>query len=145
MSVNSVQILGNLGSDVETKYTPAGTAVATLSIATNRVYTDKAGELQKSTEWHRVVVFGRQAENCGKYLSKGRQVFVQGRLQTRSWTDKDGQKRWTTEIVANQVQFLGSGVRGQAVEQQAEASDHLDEMEEQSAEQQLFRAEEAPF
>ncbi len=145
MSVNNVQVLGNMGSDVETKYTPNGTAVATLSIATNRIYTDKSGQKQTEVTWHRVVVWGKQAENCGKYLSKGRQVFVQGRLQTRSWTDKDGHKRYTTEIVANQVQFLGSGVRGQAVEQQAEAHDHLDEMEEQAAEQQLFRTEDATF
>ncbi|MCY4645066.1 MAG: single-stranded DNA-binding protein [Bacteriovoracales bacterium] len=106
MSVNKVIILGRLGQDPEVKQTASGLAVTNFSVATNEQWTDKQGEKQKRTEWHRVVAWGRQAELCGQYLSKGRQVYVEGRLQTRSWEDNQGQKRYTTEIKANAVQFL---------------------------------------
>ncbi|TXD37262.1 single-stranded DNA-binding protein [Lujinxingia vulgaris] len=109
MSLNKAMIIGNLGSDPEVRYTQSGAAVANFNIATNEVWTDKSGVKQERTEWHRVVVFGKQAENCGKYLSKGRQVFVEGRMQTRDWEDRDGNKRSTTEIVAQTVQFLSGG------------------------------------
>ena len=108
MALNKAMIIGNLGRDPEVRYTQSGTAVTNFSVATNRKWRGKDGQLQEQTEWHRVVVFGRQAENCGKYLSKGRQVYVEGRLQTREW-EKDGQKRQTTEIVALTVQFLSNG------------------------------------
>ena len=107
MSVNKVILIGRLGQDPELKYTPAGQAVTTFSLATSEMWNDKNGQRQERTEWHRVVVWGKTAENCSKYLGKGRQVFVEGRLQTHSW-DKDGQKHYTTEIIANTVQFLGS-------------------------------------
>ena len=107
MSINKVILIGRLGQDPELKYTPAGQAVSTFSLATSENWTDKGGQRQERTEWHRIVVWGKTAENCNKYLAKGRQIFVEGRLQTRSW-DKDGQKHYTTEIVANTVQFLGS-------------------------------------
>jgi len=107
MSVNKVILIGRLGQDPELKYTPAGQAVTTFSLATSEMWNDKNGQRQERTEWHRIVVWGKTAENCSKYLGKGRQVFVEGRLQTRSW-DKDGQKHYTTEIIANTVQFLGA-------------------------------------
>ncbi|MBP5296238.1 MAG: single-stranded DNA-binding protein [Bacteriovoracaceae bacterium] len=107
MSINKVILIGRLGQDPELKYTPSGQAVTTFSLATSENWTDKGGQKQERTEWHRIVVWGKSAENCSKYLAKGRQVFVEGRLQTRSW-DKEGQKHYTTEIVANTIQFLGS-------------------------------------
>jgi len=111
-SVNKVILIGNLGRDPEVRYTPSGQAVANFTVATNEAWTDKAGQKQERTEWHRVVVWGKAAENCGEYLSKGRSVYVEGRLQTREWTNKEGDKQFTTEIVANPVGgvvFLGGG------------------------------------
>ena len=107
-SVNKVFIMGHLGQDPELRYTQNQTAVATLNVATTESW-NKDGQRQEQTEWHRVIVWSRQAENCAKYLSKGRAVFVEGRLQTRSWEDKNGQKRYTTEISATSVQFMPSG------------------------------------
>ena len=105
--VNKVILLGNLGADPELKHTSGGTAVADMNIATSRRYTSKDGETKEDTQWHRIVVWGKQAENCAQYLSKGRQAYIEGRLQTRKWEDKDGNQRWTTEVVAEQVQFIG--------------------------------------
>ncbi|MBD66452.1 MAG: single-stranded DNA-binding protein [Halobacteriovoraceae bacterium] len=108
MSVNKVILLGRLGQDPELKYTPSGAAVCNFSLATSESWNDKnSGQKQERTEWHRVVVWGKLAELCNQYLSKGRQAFVEGRLQTRSWEDKSGQKRYTTEINATTVQFIG--------------------------------------
>jgi single-strand DNA-binding protein len=108
MSVNKVILIGRLGNNPEIRYTNTGTAVANFNLATSENWNDKSGQRQERTEWHRVVVWGKLAELCEKYLSKGRQAFVEGRLQTRSWDDKDGNKRYTTEIVASTIQFLGS-------------------------------------
>lgn len=105
--VNKVILIGNLGADPTLKYTSGGQAVADLRIATSRNWTDKTGAKQEDTQWHRVVVWGKQAERCKEYLSKGKQVFIEGRLQTRQWEDRDGNKRWTTEVVAQEVTFLG--------------------------------------
>ncbi|RMH43932.1 MAG: single-stranded DNA-binding protein [Deltaproteobacteria bacterium] len=110
--VNKVILIGNLGADPDMRYTPSGAGVCEMRIATNESWTDKQGQRQERTEWHRVVVWGKRAELCAKYLSKGRQCYVEGRLRTRSWEDKDGNKRYTTEIVATDVQFLGGGGRG---------------------------------
>lgn len=107
MSVNKVIILGRLGQDPELKHTPGGMAVCNFSLATTESWTDKAGQKQERTEWHRIVVWGKLAELCNQYLAKGRQAFVEGVLQTRSWDDKSGQKRYTTEINAKTVQFIG--------------------------------------
>ena len=107
-SVNKVILIGNLGADPELKYTPSQRPLCNLRIATTDVYKDKSGQRQEKTEWHRVTVWGDQAENCNKYLAKGRSVYVEGRLQTRSY-DKDGQKHYATDIVADRVVFLGSG------------------------------------
>ena len=109
MSVNKAIIIGNLGSDPEVRYTQSGQAVANFNIATTDTFNDKAGNRQERTEWHRIVVWGRQAEICKQYLSKGRQVYVEGRLQTREWTDQSNQTRRTTEINAQTVRFLGGG------------------------------------
>lgn len=106
-SVNKVMLIGRLGTDPEVRYTSGGGAVANFSMATNDTWTDKSGQRQERTEWHRIVVWGKTAELCGQYLSKGRQAYIEGRLQTREWTDKEGQKRYTTEVVAQTVQFLG--------------------------------------
>lgn len=107
-SVNKVILIGNLGDDPEVRFTGTGQAVATLRMATNERWTDKSGQPQERTEWHRIVVWGKQAEHCKEYLSKGRQIYVEGRIQTREWNDKEGNKRYTTEIVAQNVRFLGS-------------------------------------
>ncbi len=111
-SVNKVILIGNLGRDPEMRYTQGGTAVCQLNLATTRVYTNKSNDRVEETEWHRVVVWGKQAESCEKYLSKGRQVYIEGRLQTRNYDDKDGNKKYITEIVADAVQFLGGRGEG---------------------------------
>jgi single-strand DNA-binding protein len=111
--INKVILIGNLGRDPELRYTQNGQPVANFSLATSENWTDKSsGEKVEKTEWHRVVVWGRTAEHCSQYLAKGRTVYIEGRLQTRDWEDKEGQKRSTTEINAQTVQFLG-GPRGQ--------------------------------
>ena len=107
-SVNKVILIGNLGRDPETRYTTGGDAVCNLRIATTDTWKDKAGEKQEKTEWHTVVLFGRQAEIAGEYLKKGRPVYIEGRLQTRKWTDKDGVEKYSTEIVGDRMQLLGS-------------------------------------
>ena len=107
-SVNKVILVGNLGRDPETRYTTGGDAVTNIRVATTDTWKDKNGEKQERTEWHTVVFFGRQAEIAGEYLKKARQVYVEGRLQTRKWQDKEGQDRYTTEIVADRMQMLGS-------------------------------------
>jgi single-strand DNA-binding protein len=107
-SVNKVILVGNLGRDPETRYTTGGDAVTNIRVATTDTWKDKNGEKQERTEWHTVVFFGRQAEIAGEYLKKGRQVYVEGRLQTRKWQDKEGQDRYTTEIVADRMQMLGN-------------------------------------
>jgi single-strand DNA-binding protein len=111
-SVNKVILIGNLGRDPELRYTPGGQAVANFTLATNERFSTKDGEKQERTEWHRIVAWGRTGEICAQYLSKGRSVYVEGRLQTREWEDKEGQKRKTTEIVANTVQFIGGRGEG---------------------------------
>ena len=110
--VNKVILVGNLGADPDMRYTPSGAGVCELRIATSDSWTDKNGQRQERTEWHRVIVWGKRAEVCAKYLSKGRQVYVEGRIQTRNYDDKEGVKRYITEVVANDVQFLGGGKEG---------------------------------
>ncbi|HEX4986279.1 MAG TPA: single-stranded DNA-binding protein [Burkholderiales bacterium] len=107
-SVNKVILIGNLGRDPEVRYLPSGDAVANVTLATTETWKDKSGEKQEQTEWHRVAMFGKTAEIAGEYLKKGSQVYIEGRLQTRKWTDKEGQERYTTEIRADRMQMLGS-------------------------------------
>jgi single-strand DNA-binding protein len=110
--INKVILIGNLGKDPELRYTPSGTAVASFSLATSEKWKDRDGNMQDKTEWHNIVVWGRQAEIAKEYLAKGRQVYIEGRIQTRSWDDKDGNKRYTTEIIAQRLNFLGSRDQG---------------------------------
>jgi single-strand DNA-binding protein len=105
--VNKVILIGNLGGDPTVRYTPQGTAVANFNIATTERYTNKSGEREERTEWHRIVAWGKLAEICQQYLKKGKQVYIEGRLQTRQWEDQQGQKRQTTEVIANNMQMLG--------------------------------------
>ena len=114
MSVNKVILVGRLGNDPEMKSTQSGSAVANLSIATSESWTDKQGQRQERTEWHRVVFDDRVAELCGRYLSKGRQVYIEGKIQTRKWTDQQGQTRYSTEVIGREMKFLGE--RGGASE-----------------------------
>jgi single-strand DNA-binding protein len=111
-SVNKVILVGNLGRDAELRYTPGGAAVATLNMATTEVWNDKAGQKQEKTEWHRIVLWGKSAESLAEYLTKGKQIYIEGRLQTRQWDDKDGNKRYTTEIRGDRVVLLGGGGGG---------------------------------
>ena len=109
-SVNKVILVGNLGRDAELRYTPGGAPVATLNLATTEVWNDKtSGQKQEKTEWHRIVLWGKSAESLSEYLTKGKQIYVEGRLQTRQWDDKDGNKRYTTEIRGDRVVLLGGG------------------------------------
>ncbi|HSC28060.1 MAG TPA: single-stranded DNA-binding protein [Vicinamibacterales bacterium] len=113
-SVNKVILVGNLGRDAELRYTPGGAPVATLSLATTEVWNDKAGQRQEKTEWHRIVLWGKTAESLSEYLVKGKQIYVEGRLQTRQWDDKEGVKRYTTEIRGDRVVLLGGAGAGAA-------------------------------
>jgi len=121
--VNKVILIGNLGRDPELRYTQGGQAVANFTLATTENWTDKSGERAERTEWHRIVVWGKLAELCAQYLNKGRTVYVEGRLQTREWEDRDGNKRQTTEINAQTVNFLGSGSGGGGGSPRAGAGD----------------------
>lgn len=116
--INKVILVGRLGADPEVRYTPDGLMVTNFRLATGEQWKDKSGEKVQRTEWHRIVTFGKLAEICGDYLAKGRLVYVEGRIQTRSWEDKDGIKRYTTEIVASNMQMLES--KGQARDQEME-------------------------
>lgn len=116
MGINKAILIGNLGKDPELKYTPGGQAVATFSLATTERWSDRNGQKQDRTEWHNIVVWGKQAELVNQYLKKGRSVYIEGRITTRSWDDRDGVKKYRTEIVATQVQFLGGGPQSSGVE-----------------------------
>lgn len=150
MSVNKVILLGRLGQDPELKYTPGGAAVCNFSVATTEAWTDKQGQKQEKTEWHRIVVWGKLAELCNQYLAKGRQAFLEGRLQTRSWDDKDGTKRYTTEILASTVQFIGGATTGannsvdKSYNQSAPAAESTNQ-EYQIANDASFAADDIPF
>ncbi len=116
--VNKVILIGNLGSDPEVKYTPSGVPVANVNLATNESWTDRSGEKQERTEWHRLVIWRKLAEIVGQYLRKGSKIYVEGRLETRSWDDQSGQKRYTTEVVVNDLQMLdGRGDAGGDIQQ----------------------------
>ena len=121
--INKAILIGRLGSDPEVRYTPNGVAVANFNIATSEEWKDKdSGEKKERTEWHRIVAWSKLGEICGEYLSKGRQVYIEGRIQTRSWEDRDGNKRYTTEIVATDVQFLGGRDAGSGAKASSGAS-----------------------
>ena len=121
--INKVILIGNLGADPELKYTPSGSAVSNFTLATNESWVDGKGERQEKTEWHRIVVWGKLAEICNEYLKKGSKVYLEGRLQTRSWDGPDGTKRYTTEIVARDMQMLDSRESGRTSEEWAGGGD----------------------
>ncbi len=132
--INKVIVVGNLGADPDTRFMPSGNAVTNISVATSESWNDKeTGERQEKTEWHRVVFFGRLAEIASEYLKKGSQVYVEGKLQTRKWEDKEGNERWTTEIVSNQMQMLGEKMsqsasnQGNVTKQNNSSNEFVDE------------------
>jgi len=112
MSFNKITVVGNLGRDPELRYTPQGNAVCNFSVATNEKRKDKAGDLQDVTTWFRITLWGKQAENASKYLTKGSPIYVEGRLRVEEWTDRDGGQRYTLEVQATDMQFIGGGSRG---------------------------------
>ena len=147
VSINKVILIGRLGQDPELKYTPSGVAVCNFSVATTENWADKNGQKQERTEWHRIVVWGKLGELCNQYLSKGRQAFVEGNLQTRSW-EKDGVKRYTTEINARNIQFLGGpqASKEQAAPQaQAVAKDPVMDQTYDISTDSNFTADDIPF
>lgn len=155
MAVNKVILIGNLGKDPELKQTQNGTAVATFSIATSETYKDKTGNKQEKTEWHNIVVWQRLAEICNQYLHKGKQVYIEGRLQTRKWQDRDGNDRYSTEIVANQMQMLGragddnngyqGGAQPQPQPQQQQQQQQPQQVQQQRQEPVFNSDDEIPF
>ena len=134
--VNRVILLGNLGADPEMRYTSSGTAVANFRIATTERWNSPSGEKEERTEWHRIVAFGRLGEICGEYLAKGKQVYIEGRLQTRNWEDRDGNQRTTTEIVATGMQMLGQAAGGDT---------RFQEKDESSPQEESTKNEDIPF
>lgn len=132
--INKVIVVGNLGADPDTRAMPSGNQVTNISVATSESWNDKVtGDKQERTEWHRVVFYGRLAEIAGDYLKKGSQVYVEGKLQTRKWEDKEGKERWTTEIIANQMQMLGERMsqgtsnQGNVTKQNTSSNEFVDE------------------
>lgn len=121
--LNKVMLIGNLGQDPETRYTQDGRAVSNFSLATNMKWKNKEGDQQEQVEWHRIVVFGNLAEICQKYLKKGKQVYIEGRIQTRKWQDDDGNNRYTTEVVANQMKMLGSNGKSEPAANEIQSPD----------------------
>lgn len=148
-SVNKVILVGHLGRDAELRYTPGGAAVATLNLATSEVWTDKAGKRQERTEWHRVILWGKSAEALAEYLVKAKQIYIEGRLQTRKWQDKDGHDRYTTEVRSDRIVLLGSGNRNGDHGQQRHRDSHVRDEEVGTAVdpalQNEFSGEDIPF
>jgi single-strand DNA-binding protein len=142
MSVNKAILVGNLGKDPELRYTPSGTAVCTFSIATTDRFKNKQGEQQERTEWHNIVVWAGLAEICGKYLTKGKQVYIEGRIQNRSYDDRDGNKRYITEIVANEMQMLSRAGEQQGGGRPSTSSDNFSQA---PAEPQFNPDDDIPF
>ena len=123
-SINKVILIGNLGADPELRHTATGTTVANFSLATKEAWTGKDGNKEERTEWHRIVAWGRLGEICGEYLAKGKQVYVEGKLQTRSWEDRDGNKRYNTEVLAQTMQMLGPAGERITAEKEPDGNDH---------------------
>ncbi len=135
--VNKVILVGTLGKDPEMRYTAGGAAVCNLSLATNHKWKNKqTNEWQEETEWHRIVLFGNSAENAGKFLTKGSQAYIEGRIQTRKWQDNQGQDRWTTEVVGHDIQFLGGGRQSQQPNNQGQPSQQGQSQQQQQPQQQ---------
>ncbi|WKZ57372.1 MAG: single-stranded DNA-binding protein [Bdellovibrionota bacterium] len=146
MGVNRVILLGNLGKDAEMRYTANQTAVATFSLATGERRKDSSGQWTEHTEWHNIVLFGKTAEALNQYLKKGKQVYVEGRIQTRKWQDKEGRDRWTTEIIAQNIQLIGSGTgQGKKIETVASSSAGEEMLETLPTADQVGRSTEVSF
>lgn len=133
-SVNKVILIGNLGKDPETRNLPDGGAITNFSIATTDSWKDKSGEKQEKTEWHRISTFQKLAEICGTYLKKGSQVYIEGRLQTRKWTDKDGAEKYSTEVIADKMQMLGAKPAGESGQHNERKSEKTNQFKEKKAE-----------
>ena len=145
-SVNKVILVGNLGRDAELRYTPGGAAVASLNLATTDVWNDKSGQRQEKTEWHRIVVWGKTAETLSEYLLKGKQIYVEGRLQTRQWDDRDGNKRYTTEVRSDRVVLLSGRGEGGGAQTTRQRGDEQDQRAPASAAESTERTEDhIPF
>jgi single-strand DNA-binding protein len=149
-TVNKVILIGRLGKDPELKYTPAGVPVATFSLATSEIWKDKEGKKQEKVEWHRCVAWSHTAENINKYCKKGEQLYIEGRLETRSWDDKEGVKRYTTEIIVGQMQFMSSKSEGGAkpptpTEPPASSGEGASTSTANTAVESHFTADEIPF
>ena len=144
MSVNKVILVGRLGRDPETRYTGSGQAVANFSLATDESYKDRNGERQKRTEWHKIVVWGKQAEIAQQYLKKGSLVFIEGRIQSREWQDKEGQKRTSFEIVANNFRMLGGRAEGAAAGAGGGAARSSDEFDQAAPAEDTYGGGQAP-
>mgnify|MGYP001456294444 CR=1 FL=1 len=130
--INRVILVGRLGRDPEMRQTGTGTPVVNFSVATDRVWKNKNGEQEKQTEWHKIIAWGRLAEICNEYLTKGKQVYIEGRLQTNEWEDKDGNKRYTTEVVANEMKMLGTRSEEGYTSPSEQASSHTSPSEQGS-------------
>ena len=143
-SLNKAMLVGNLGRDAEVRYTSGGTAVATLSLATTETWKDNAGQKQERTEWHRIIVWGKTAEALEQYLVKGKQILVEGKIQTRKWDDKDGNTRYTTEIKSDRITLLGSGGRRDESDQRRGNDDTEESAGKESASPELTE-EDIPF
>ena len=137
-SLNKVMLIGNLGKDPEVRYTTSGTAVASFSLATSERFKNRSGEWEDKTEWHNVTLWGRLAEIAGEYLAKGRTVFIEGRLQTRKWQDRDGRDRYTTEVVADKMQMLGGKGDGGGRQGSGKSSDDVGAGASQGYEEPVF-------
>lgn len=145
-SLNKVMLIGKLGKDPELRYTASGTPVASFSIATSEKIKNKAGDYEEKTEWHNIVLWSRLAELSGQYLSKGKMVYIEGRLQTRKWQDKDGKDRYTTEIVGDKVEFLSPKSEGNGGDQRSPAANRSQEHNQGKAyEEPPYDADEIPF
>jgi len=142
LGVNKAIIVGTLGKDPEVRKTPNGNTVASFSVATNEKFNDKQGQKQEKTEWHNIVVWGKVAELCGQYLAKGKSVYLEGKITTRSWDDQQGQKKYMTEIIASSVQFLSSG--GQPQQQGYQQAPQQQNFS-QAPQQQGFQAPQQPI
>ena len=143
--INKVTLIGNLGADPEVRKTASQQTVTQFSLATSESWVNKEGERQEKTEWHRIVVWGKLAETCAKHLAKGRQVFIEGRLQTRSWETEQGQKRFTTEVIANQVLFLGRSPQNNAAREDHQEENSYKKEPAFTADNNKSAGEELPF
>lgn len=145
IGINKAILIGNLGKDPELRYTPAGQPVASFTLATTERWTDRNGQRQDRTEWHNIVAWGKLAELVNQYLKKGRSAYIEGRITTRSWDDRDGNKKYRTEIVANQIQFLGSGSSSNGADYDSVLDNNNSGINQQGSEPESVIEDDLPF